>query len=224
MAIARRLAADGWIVLAFDRDPSIGDAAAEFGGIAVEGDVRTQAELDSAVQAAEAIAPVAALVNNAAIVDVPRRGFAEIPEEEWDAVMAVNVGGVWKGTKAAVPAMRRNGSGSIVNIGSDTMLSGVAGLSHYTASKGAVFALTRTLASELGADGIRVNTIALGFTETESALSHPGDAAARSVQRRALARTQLPDDVVGTVAWLLSSDAQFVTGQLIAVNGGYIYH
>ena len=138
--------------------------------------------------------------------------------------MAVNVGGVWKATKAVVPAMRRNGYGSIVNIGSDTMLSGVGGLSHYTASKGAVFALTRTLASELGADGIRVNTIALGFTETEAALSHPGDASARSVQRRALARSQKPEDVVGTVAWLLSPDAEFVTGQLIAVNGGYLYH
>ena len=109
-------------------------------------------------------------------------------------------------------------------IGSDTVLSGVPGLLHYVSSKGAVVAFTRSLASELGDDGIRVNAIAPGFTPTPAALELGGDAVTRSIERRALKRSQTPEDLVGTVSWLLSADSAFVTGQLITVNGGYIYH
>jgi NAD(P)-dependent dehydrogenase (short-subunit alcohol dehydrogenase family) len=139
-------------------------------------------------------------------------------------MMAVNLGGVWNATKVVAPAMRRAGGGSIVNVSSDAVLSGIPGLAHYVASKGAVTSLTRVLASELGKDRVRVNALAVGFTETPAALAHGSEAAGRSVERRALSRPQVVDDVVGTVSWLLSPDSAFVTGQLIAVNGGYVFH
>ena len=224
LAIVRRLVSDDWSVVAVDVDRRITAVASEAGAVGVIADVRSLNELETAVATAEEMAPLAGLVNNAALVELDRVGFEDISEDEWDAVMAVNVGGVWKATRAAAPAMRRNGRGSVVNISSDTILSGVPGLTHYVASKGAVMAMTRALASELGGDNIRVNTVAVGFTETEAALSHGGDASTRSVERRAIHRRQVPDDVVGTISWLVSADSEMVTGQMVTVNGGYVFH
>jgi NAD(P)-dependent dehydrogenase (short-subunit alcohol dehydrogenase family) len=224
LAVARRLVSDSWRVVAIDVDGGVVSAANEAGATGLVADVTVPADLAAAVATAEEIAPLTGLVNNAAIVDLPRVGFEDISEDEWDAVMSVNVGGVWKATKAAVPAMRRAGAGSVVNISSDTIISGVPGLAHYVASKGAVMAMTRAFASELGTDNIRVNSVALGFTETEAAMSHGDDASSRSVERRAIHRRQMPSDVVGTVAWLLSTDSEMVTGQMVTVNGGYVFH
>lgn len=228
-AIAERLAADGFGVVVAD---ILGDqaeaAAAEIGGatVAVRVDVSdAESAREMVAQCREEFGRIDALVNNAALIaGLPRRPFEEIPEKEWDRVMAVNVKGVWQVSRAVAPVMRRQGSGSIVNISSDTVLSGVPGLLHYVASKGALVALTRSLASEMGSYGVRVNAVAPGFTTTEAALEHGGDALARSVERRALKRVQGPEDLVGTISWLVSDDAAFVTGQLVVVNGGYVYH
>lgn len=138
--------------------------------------------------------------------------------------MAVNVHGTWNCCRAVVGPMRRQGSGSIVNVASDTILFGLPGLLHYVASKGAIAAMTRSLARKLGVDGIRVNTLAPGFTETEAALAQEAGVVAVRVQGRALQRTEVPDDLTGTLVYLASADSDFVTGQFIAVNGGYALH
>jgi NAD(P)-dependent dehydrogenase (short-subunit alcohol dehydrogenase family) len=163
------------------------------------------------------------LVNNAGIVQVPRRPFEEIPEEEWETLMAVNVKGVWNCCRAVVPHMRKQRYGKIINIASDTVLSGVPQILHYVTSKGAVVAFTRALSRELGTHGVLVNAIAPGFTETEAALVHGEEAARRTVAMRAVPRAETPSDVAGTVLYLASSQSDFVTGQVIAVNGGYVF-
>ena len=162
------------------------------------------------------------LVNSAAtFISTP---LLEIGSEEWDRVMAVNVRGVWNTCAAVAGIFRERGYGKIVNVSSDTVLSGIPGLLHYVSSKGAIVAMTRSLARELGEANVTVNAIAPGFTETAAALEHGQEAAERSVRGRSLKRAQTPEDVAGTVAFLLSGDSDFVTGQLIVVNGGYVLH
>jgi NAD(P)-dependent dehydrogenase (short-subunit alcohol dehydrogenase family) len=164
------------------------------------------------------------LVNNAALMaGLQRRPMEEIPVDEWDRVMAVNVRGPWLMTRAVVPAMRSAGRGSIVNVASDVVQSGVPGLLHYVSSKGAVVAMTRSLARELGDSQITVNAIAPGYTLTDAAMTHGGDAAQRSVAARALKADLMPEDLTGTVAYLASDDARMVTGEVIYVNGGYVF-
>ncbi len=203
-------------------------AITDRGGVAlaVRTDVSNAASVTAAAhQAREAFGPVSILVNNAAIVaGLRREPFDEIPEEDWDHVMAVNVKGMWLMTKSIVGDMRSVGYGKIINVTSDLVLSGTPGLLHYVSSKGAVWAFTRALAHELGTDGIRVNAVAPGFTETKAAMTLGGDAATRSIARRALRRAQTPDDLTGTMVYLASADSDFVTGQLLVVNGGYVLH
>jgi 3-oxoacyl-[acyl-carrier protein] reductase len=164
------------------------------------------------------------LVNNAGMIaGVPRRAFDEIPESEWDRMLAVNLKGCWLCCKAVVPVMRQQGYGKIVNVTSNTVLWGSPGLLHYVSSKGALVAFTRSLARELGPAGIRVNAVAPGFTATEATRDAP-EVTARNVSARALPRVQLPEDLTGTVVYLTSADSDFVTGQMIAVNGGSHMH
>jgi NAD(P)-dependent dehydrogenase (short-subunit alcohol dehydrogenase family) len=118
--------------------------------------------------------------------------------------------------------MRRQGYGKIVNVASDMVLSGAPGLLHYVASKGAIIAMTRALAREVGDANVTVNTIAPGFTLTEGALVHGDEVAEVRIRGRAIQRAELPEDITGTVLYLASADSDFVTGQLIAVNGGYV--
>jgi 3-oxoacyl-[acyl-carrier protein] reductase len=228
-AIAERLLIDGWSVAIGDIDEDLLDSTGRHlgeGSLAVRLDVTDSESVERAIESTIGrFGRIDGLVNNAAALQgLKRRPFDEIPEDEWDRVLAVNLKGVWLMCRAVVPRMRGYGGGSIVNISSDTVLSGVPGLLHYVSSKGGVVAFTRSLASEVGDDKIRVNSIAPGFTPTPAALESGGDAVTRSVERRALKRSQTPEDLVGTVAWLLSGDSAFVTGQLITVNGGYIYH
>jgi 3-oxoacyl-[acyl-carrier protein] reductase len=165
------------------------------------------------------------LVNNAAMMaQLPRQPFEAIPEEQWDRVMQVNVKGPWLCTRAVVPTMRAQRYGKIINISSDMVLSGVPGLLHYVASKGALTAMTRSLARELGPDGICVNAVAPGFTITEAALTHGREAAERSILSRAIPRAQTPSDLTGTIIFLASADSDFLTGQLLVVNGGSVLH
>ncbi|HXP30711.1 MAG TPA: SDR family oxidoreductase [Stellaceae bacterium] len=163
------------------------------------------------------------LVNNAAIATgIGGKTFEEIDIETWDRVMAVNVRGTWLVTRAAAPHLRRARSGKIVNIASDTALWGAPLLLHYVASKGAVIAMTRSLARELGPDGVAVNAIAPGLTVVEATEYVPAQRHKLYVEHRAMSRRQMPEDVVGAVVFLLSDAADFITGQLLPVNGGFV--
>lgn len=165
-----------------------------------------------------------ALVNNAAVVDgLARRPFDDIPEDEWDRVLEVNVKGVWLCAKAAVPLIRQAGGGSIVNLASEVAFSGSPGLAHYVTSKSAVIGLTRNLAKELGRDGIRVNALAPGFipTEASAALVVGGH---YDTTATPLGRVGMPTDLVGAVAFLVSDESGFISGQTLMVNGGRLLH
>ena len=166
------------------------------------------------------------LVNNAGIASsLVAKKFYEIQEEEWDRVMQVNVRGVFSCMKAAVPLMRAAGGGAIVNIASATALKGAPGYLHYVASKGGVIALTRAAARELGPEQIRVNTIAPGLIMTENLRNHPsyrGEVVEAIIAGRALQREAVPEDVVGTMLYLVSPQSAFVTGQTIVVDGGIV--
>jgi NAD(P)-dependent dehydrogenase (short-subunit alcohol dehydrogenase family) len=164
------------------------------------------------------------LVNNAALFGaLKRKPLMEIDAQEWDRVMTVNVRGPFECVKAVVPFMRSKGYGKIVNISSSTVNAGQPLLLHYVTSKGAIIAMTRSLARELGADGIRVNAVSPGFTLSEAVRNNPvytpqvtsGIAAMRSIKR-----DQQPDDLVGTVVFLASPASDFITGQTLIVDGG----
>ena len=231
-AIAERLLADGADVVVADiaADPaataagSLGAAAGrDVQSVVVDiGDEASTAAMAAAV--VERHGCIDVLVNNAGLMaGIARRPFDEIPVDEWDRVMAVNVRGTWNAAKAVTPTMRAQGSGHIVNVASDTTLSGVPGLAHYVASKGAIDALTRVLARELGTHGIAVNAVAPGFTITDAALDEGGDARERSVAARALHRDVTPAEIAGVVAFLASADAELLTGQIVVANAGYVF-
>lgn len=161
------------------------------------------------------------LINNAAIyAGLERRNFEEIDEAVFDRVMAVNVKGVWQMSRALTPLMREAGGGAIVNVASATVFSGSPQWMHYVASKGAVIAMSRSMARELGDAMIRVNVIAPGFTLTEASLGLMEDAASYGVSRGALKRASEPADMVGGALYLASSLAGFVTGQTLIIDGG----
>jgi NAD(P)-dependent dehydrogenase (short-subunit alcohol dehydrogenase family) len=161
------------------------------------------------------------LVNNAAIyAGLERRNFEEIDEDVWDQVMSVNVKGVWQMSGAVTPLMRQAGGGAIVNVASATVFSGSPKWMHYVASKGAVIAMTRSMARELGDDGIRANVLAPGFTLTEASKGLIEDAEQYGVTRGAIKRPAVAEDMVGAAMYLASSLAGFVTGQTLVVDGG----
>src|SRR5882672_7699591 len=169
------------------------------------------------------------LVNNAALYGALHGGrFDAIDEGEWDAAMAVNVKGIWNCCKAAVPAMRQAGGGSIVNIASLAATYGMPYGLHYTTSKAAVIGLTRGLARELGRDNIRVNAVAPSAVLTEGTrefFAEKTDKALDTIKmNQAIARNLEPSDLVGTIHWLVSDASQLVTGQTIAVDGGTVMH
>jgi len=189
---------------------------------AAEVDVASEASTQALARfAMDRMGGVDALVNNAAIyAGLERRGFEAIAEAEWDRVMRVNVMGVWMMTKAVAPVMRRAGSGAIINVSSATVMSGSPMWLHYVSSKGAVIAMTRALARELGDDRITVNVIAPGFTLTEASLGLMENAAEYGVTRGALKRAAGTDDMVGAALFFASSAAEFITGQTLIVDGG----
>lgn len=203
-------------------------AAAGNGAFGVRLDVTDVAQCDSMVeQAMERFGRVDALINNAALYGSLRGGrFNQIAETDWDAAMAVNVKGIWNCCKAAVPAMRQSGGGSIVNIASLAATYGMPFALHYTTSKAAVIGLTRGLARELGRDNIRVNAIAPSAVITEGTVEFMGDKYERALDvirsGQTIQRTLEPNDLTGTVMWLIGDGSGFVTGQTIAVDGGTV--
>lgn len=161
------------------------------------------------------------LINNAAIyAGLERRDFEDIDEAVWDKVMSVNVKGVWQMSGAVTPLMRQSGGGAIVNVASATVFSGSPQWMHYVASKGAVIAMTRSMARELGDVPIRVNVIAPGFTLTEASMGLMDDAENYGVTRGALKRAASAEDIVGGALYLASDMAGFVTGQTLVIDGG----
>jgi NAD(P)-dependent dehydrogenase (short-subunit alcohol dehydrogenase family) len=161
------------------------------------------------------------LVNNAAVyAGLARKSFETITEAEWDRVMAVNVKGSWMAIKATAPLLREAGGGTIINISSATVMSGSPMWLHYVSSKGAIIAMTRALARELGDDRITVNALAPGFTLTQASLDLIENAAEYGVARGAIKRAAAPHDMVGAALFLASTHAAFMTGQTLIVDGG----
>lgn len=217
-------------VVAADLNPSEETVAlVERGGgqaIAVEVDVSDEASVRAMADAAlERFERIDGLVNNAAYFrEVKLTPFEEIDTAVWDRIFAVNVKGVWQCCKAVLPAMREQGSGSIVNIASVVAVAGQPGYLHYVATKGAVLSMTKGLAKEVGAHGVRVNVIAPGFVITGATQNRPVEWQQSFLKARALSREQKPDDLVGTALYLLSDLAGFVSGQTIVVDGGHIMY
>src|SRR5262245_57249780 len=203
---------------------AIRDAGGEL--LAVATDVSDEASVAAMVQATlDRYGRIDALVNNAAMfAGLARKPFDTITVEEWDRVMAVNVRGVWLCCKAVVPTMREQRRGKIINISSDTILAGVPYFLNYVASKGAVMALTRALARELGEWNICVNTVAPGYTHTEATEPHIATTLPAILAQRALKRDEVPADMVGTILFLASDESNFMTGQMLATNGGHVLH
>lgn len=228
-AFARALAGEGASVAVADLD-SGAKVVAEIeaaGGAAIDvpTDVADEAACARMVGAAvEAFGRLDVIVNNAAVfTSVERKPFTDIPIEEWDRVMAVNVRGVWLCCKAAAPEMRKRKYGKIVSICTGRIFKGSPFFLHYDASKAAVLGITRSLARELGGDNICVNAIAPGSTMSENVLKRTnwmGGNPAQTVATRALKREETPEDLVGACVYLASADSDFVTGQTIVVDGG----
>ncbi len=176
-------------------------------------------------QAKELLGGIDGLINNGAIATaIGGKTLEEIEIDVWDRVMNVNARGVWLMTRSCLPMLRRVGNGKVVNLASDTALWGAPRLLHYVASKGAVISMTRAMARELGTDGISVNAIAPGLVLVEATEYVPEDRKRHYVDGRAMSREQTPDDVVGAVMFMLSDAADFVTGQLLPVNGGFVFN
>jgi NAD(P)-dependent dehydrogenase (short-subunit alcohol dehydrogenase family) len=228
-AIAGGLAAEGARIVVADLSRAEEAAAAFDGGVGLTVDVADESQVARmAEEVVERCGSIDILVNNAGLyASLQMRPFLEIPVEEWRRVMDVNVLSMFLTCRAVVPHMRAQSGGRIVNISSGTPFRGVPFLLHYVTSKGAIVALTRSLARELGRDDILVNCVAPGFTMSDGVREHPEVIEALrdvSVSARTLQRDQEPEDVVGAVVFLCGPGATFVTGQTIVIDGGQYFH
>ncbi len=232
-AIARSLAAHGAHVAIGDLRPPDATVAAitATGGEASGGicDIGHPASIGAFVSdVLDRRGRIEGLVNNAAIFSQLKPApFEQISSEEFDRVLQVNVRGTFEVIKAVMPAMRGQGYGKIVNVGSSSVFKGATMLLHYVSSKGAIHAMTGALAREVGADGVRVNTVSPGLTLSDG-VRKAGNLPAERVDAdritRALPREQTPGDVTGVVAFLLSPASDFMTGQTLVVDGGSQLH
>ena len=223
---AHAFAAAGAVAIVADRNLQTATAVASaIGGraIAIAVDVGEPASVAAMAETVTAaFGRIDILVNNAAIFStLTMRPFDEIPLEEWDDVLRVNLTGPFLCARAVLPAMRRAGWGRIVNIGSGAVTLGRPGYVHYVATKSALVGMGRSMARELGPDGITVNAILPGatFTEIERKTITP-EWVERIVAQQCVHRPQVPDDLVGALLFLCSPGAAFVTGQALTVDGG----
>jgi NAD(P)-dependent dehydrogenase (short-subunit alcohol dehydrogenase family) len=217
-AIAARLAHDGARVVVADLQKGSN------GALNLQVDVSNEDQVNRmAAETMSALGRIDILVNNAAIFStLELRPFEHIPVDEFRRVMEVNIMGVWLCCRACAPHMRKVGYGRIINLASGAPLKGVPLFLHYISSKGAVIAMTRGLARELGKDGITVNSLAPGFTLSENVAKQAVHVqqGERTRMTRAIQRDEKPEDLVGTVSFLASEDAAFMTGQTLVVDGG----
>jgi 3-oxoacyl-[acyl-carrier protein] reductase len=234
-AYCEALAAEGAAVVVAEIDGDAAERTASSlratGARAVEAPTDVADEQSAqrmAERALNAFGRIDVLVNNAAVfatIPISRVPIEQISVQEWDLVMAVNLRGIFLACKAVLPTMRQQGYGKIINISSGTALSGSPTRIHYVTSKGGVLSFTRTLAREVGASGIRVNALAPGSTLSEE---NPSEEILRMrqgpVSDRALARVQVPSDLVGAMVFFASPDSDFVTGQTLVVDGGATMH
>ena len=189
-------------------------------------DVSNRAAVEAFVaKTEETFGDIHGLVNNAALfAALPIGKLEDITSELFDQVLSVNVRGSFECLRAVLPSMRRRKYGKIVNISSGTVFRGTPEMLAYVSSKGAIVAMTRSAARELGADGIRVNALAPGLTQSDGTLEHPWqlDSKDLAIQSQCLKRLEMPDDLTGTVTFLLSPESDFMTGQVLVVDGGGI--
>jgi 3-oxoacyl-[acyl-carrier protein] reductase len=230
---AEEFARAGARVVAADIDAPAAQAVAD--GLAGEGhavlglgvDIADEQSVAAMAQAAlDRFGAIDVLINNASLMSVlPRRSWLEIPVDEWDRVMAVNLRGMFLCCRAVFPAMKRQGRGKIVNISSSRVFEGTPNRLHYTTSKAGVIGFTRALAREVGECGITVNAVAPGLTASDTQVqSTSGNYMAARGSGRAIDRMQVPADLVGTVMFLASPASDFMTGQTLLVDGGKAMH
>jgi NAD(P)-dependent dehydrogenase (short-subunit alcohol dehydrogenase family) len=228
-AIAGGLAREGARIVVADLQRAQEAAASYLNGVGLTVDVSREGDVARMVsETVERCGSLDILVNNAGLyASLEMRPFTEIPLDEWRRVMDVNVASMFLACRAAVPAMRERGGGKIVNISSGTPFRGVPFLLHYVTSKGAIVALTRSLAKELGKDSIHVNCVAPGFTMSDGVEAYPEVIEKLrdvSVAARTIQRDQVPEDVVGAVVFLCTPGADFITGQTMVIDGGQYFH
>ena len=229
--ICTSLASAGAAVACAEVDPERAEAIArhlaDAGGrsLPLQVDVTDSAAVEAAVQRTIAeLGGVDVLVNNAAIY--PRRAWTEIEEDEWDRVLAVNLKAYFLCARACHASMKERGHGRIVNVSSITFLIGFDMLLDYVSSKGGVVGFTRALAHEVGPDGITVNSIAPGAFPTDAEKIHPDPVGYNSwvLEQQCLKRRGTPDDIGNLVVFLSSDASSFITGQTVAIDGGWAMH
>jgi NAD(P)-dependent dehydrogenase (short-subunit alcohol dehydrogenase family) len=230
LAYAERLGREGASVIIAEIDPALGTAAERsltaqgFDARFIETDVASEASLQRMARlAAEGSNGIHGLVTNAGWANnVGGKAYDEISLDAWDRMMAINVRGTWLSVRAIGPLMRDGGA--IVTISSDCIYWGAPRLLHYATSKSAIVGMTRSLARELGERMIRVNCLLPGLTVVEATSQIPEQRWNDYAERQMLKRKQMPDDLDGVVAFLLSDDAKFITGQTLTVDGGFSLH
>ena len=226
----RGLAQEGARVMVADiNEAGARQVASEIGGTSTRVDVADQSSVEAMVASTvDTFGRLDILINNAAVFTEliqPRKRFDEIPIDEWDRVMAVNVRGPWLCARAVAPHFRQQRSGVIVNISSGTIFNGTEGFAHYVTSKAAVWGMARVLARELGEYGVRVNAITPGLTSSEMVQEvYPSEWLEARAQSRVFRREEQPEDLVGTVIFLCSDLSAFTTGQTFNVDGGANFH
>ena len=232
-AYARALAAEGARVAIADilDGTAVAKEIEAAGGSAMSVKVNVADEASTQAMAravVEHFGRIDILVNNAAVyASLQLKPFSEIDVAEWDKVMAVNVRGPFLCARAVVPYMRRERYGRIVNISSGTPFKGTPNLLHYVTSKGAILALTRALAREVGEDGICVNTLAPGLVLSEGVIQNEELRAKLTgpvIASRAIKRDQMPEDLIKPLLFLVSDDCAFMTGETVVVDGGSVMH
>lgn len=234
-AYAERFAAEGAQVAIAEIDAPAGEAVArrirDGGGAAWvrTTDVTDFEDVQGMVQeTVERFGRIDVLLNNAAVYvtqNLWKGNVEDVPLEEWDRVVEVNLKGVFLCCKAIIPVMKRQQSGKIINIASGTFFSGAGNMPHYTVTKGGVVALTRVMARQLGEWHINVNCMTPGSTMSEETVTNEVRQRRQgSVGQRAFKRIEIPEDITGTALFLASADSDFMTGQLLVVDGGNVFH
>ena len=229
-AYARGLAKEGAavaVVDVLDPNPTV-KAIQDSGGkaLALKIDVSDEKQTEEmAKKTLDAFGGIDILINNAAVYgNIVRKKFEEITVEEWDKLYSVNVKGIFLCVKAVAPTLKAQQSGKIINATSSTFFKGNEDFLHYVSSKGAVVAMTRSLARELGEYNINVNAIAPGQTLSEANLKRGDKVDSNSLRIRLLKKRLYPEDLVGTIIYLSSSDSDMMTGQVLLVDGGTAFH